>query len=120
MGDIGKPSERDALALRTLPTMALSPPSNPLTAPPPPLYPSLSATDRACARFAVKGNAIITGGAGVLALASARALLEHGASGIALLDLESTLAISLPAIKLLRSDFPAARIIDLPCDVTSE
>jgi sorbose reductase len=120
MGDIGIPSERDALALRTLPTMGLSYPSNPLTAPPPPLYPSLSATDKALARFAVKGNAIITGGAGVLALASARALLEHGASGVAILDLEATLAASQPAIQLLRSDFPAARIVDLPCDVTSE
>jgi sorbose reductase len=120
MGDISTPSERDALALRSLPTMTLSHPSNSLTAPPPPFYPSLSPTDRALARFAVKGNAIITGGAGVLALASARALLEHGASGVALLDLESTLASSQLAIELLRFDFPAARIVDLPCDVTSE
>ncbi len=120
MGDIGTPSERDALALRTLPAMTLSYPSNPLTAAPPSLYPSLSSAGRAFARFAVKGNAIITGGAGVLALASARALLEHGAHGIALLDLESTLAKSQVAIQLLRSDFPTARIVDLPCDVTSE
>lgn len=120
MGDIGTLSERDALALRTLPAMTLSYPSNPLTAAPPALYPTLSAADRALARFAVKGNAIITGGAGVLALGSARALLEHGASGIALLDLETTLAKSQPAIQLLRSDFPAACILDLPCDVTSE
>lgn len=32
-------------------------------------------------------TATVTGGAGMLALASARALLEHGLSGIALLDL---------------------------------
>lgn len=114
------PSEREALALRSLPTMTLSYPSNPLTAPPPPLYPSLCPADRAQARFAVKGNAIITGGAGVLALASARALLEHGASGIALLDLESTLASSQSAIQNLRFDFPAARVVDFACDVTSE
>ena len=114
------PPDRESLALRSLPTMTLSDPLNPLTAPAPPIYPSASATDRALARFAVRGNAIITGGAGVLALASARALLEHGASGIALLDLESTLAASQPAIRLLRSDFPAARILSLPCDVTSE
>jgi sorbose reductase len=100
--------------------MTLSHSSNPLTAPPPLLHSSLSPTDRALARFAVKGNAIITGGAGFLALASARALLEHGASGIALLDLESTLTASQSAIELLRSDFPAARIVDLACDVTSE
>lgn len=100
--------------------MTLSDPSNPFTAPAPPIYPSASATDRALARFAVKGNAIITGGAGVLALASARALLEHGASGVALLDLESTLASSQPAIQLLRSDFPLTRIVAFACDVTSE
>jgi sorbose reductase len=100
--------------------MALSHPANPLTAPPPPLYPTLSPTDRALARFAVKGHAIITGGAGVLALASARALLEHGASGVALLDLESTLISSKAAIQLLRSDFPAARVVEFTCDVTSE
>lgn len=120
MGDISRPAEREALALRTLPTMVLSHPSNPLTAAPPPLYPTLSATDRALARFAVKGNAIITGGAGALALAAARALLEHGASGVALLDLESTLVSSQPAIQILRSDFPAARVVDFACDVTSE
>jgi sorbose reductase len=120
MGSLPIPSERDALALRTLPTMTLSSATNPLTAPPPPLYPSLSAADRALARFAVKGNVVITGGAGVLALASARALLEHGASGVALLDLESTLASSQSAIQLLRSDFPHARIVDLACDITSE
>lgn len=120
MGELGSPIERDALALRTLPEMALSHSANPLTAPPPPLNSSLSATDRALARFAVKGKAILTGGAGVLALASARALLEHGASGIALVDLESTLISSQPAIQLLRSDFPAACIVDLTCDITSE
>ena len=120
MGDLGIASERDALASRSLPAMTLSYSSNPLTAPPPPLHPSLTPTDRALARFGVKGHAIITGGAGFLALASARALLEHGASGIALLDLESTLKASHSAIQLLRSDFPTARIVDLVCDVTSE
>jgi sorbose reductase len=120
MGDLGIASERDALASRSLPAMTLSYSSNPLTAPPPPLHSLLSPTDRALARFAVKGNAIVTGGAGFLALASARALLEHGASGIALLDLESTLKASQSAIQLLRSDFPTARIVDLACDVTSE
>ena len=120
MGDSAKLSERAALTLRTIPTMTMSRPSNPLTAPPQPLYPAMSATDRASARFAVKGNAIITGGAGALALPTARALLEHGASGIALLDLKATLVSSHAAIKQLRSDFPEATIVDLVCDVTSD
>ncbi|OAX78218.1 hypothetical protein ACJ72_07476, partial [Emergomyces africanus] len=46
-----------------------------------------SSSERARLRFTVKGNAILTGGAGDLALESARALLEHGLSGLALLDL---------------------------------
>lgn len=112
--------ERDALKHRIIPVMTLSDSSNPLTAAPSPLSPSMAASERASARFAVKGNAIITGGAGNLALVSARALLEHGARGIALLDMESTLSASQKAIQLLRSDFPSARIVDLPCDVTSD
>lgn len=120
MGDNDKISERAALALRTLPTMTLSRATNPLTAPPPPLYPTQTATERALARFAVKGNAVLTGGAGVLALASARALLEHGATGLALLDLESTLKASQSVIKSLRADFPDAVIAEIVCDVTSE
>lgn len=62
----------------------------------------------------------VTGGAGVLALASARALLEHGLSGLALLDLPAGLQKGSLHITALRRDFPQARLVILECNVTSE
>lgn len=55
----------------------------------------------------------------MLALASARALLEHGLSGIALLDLPTTHAKEQSAIHALGNDFPAAKIVVASCDVTN-
>jgi sorbose reductase len=98
--------------------MTLSTANNPLTAPLPPI-PSTTPSARASSRFAIEGNAILTGGAGTLALVSARALLEHGASGIILLDLPTTIASSQPAIQVLQSSFPTIPIYTLPLDVTS-
>lgn len=54
----------------------------------------------------------------MLALASARALLEHGLSGIVLLDLPSALQKGDAEIESLRKDFPSAKIITHQCDVT--
>jgi hypothetical protein len=62
----------------------------------------------------------VTGGAGTLALASARALLEHGLSGLALLDLPAALGKSKPAIDALCADFPKIPIVTEACDVTNE
>jgi hypothetical protein len=84
--------------------------------PPPKPYPARSSpTERAAARFNVHGNAvcmnetnwtylviyfleflltfppIVTGGTGMLAIVSARALLEHGLSGLALFDLPNAI-----------------------------
>jgi len=89
------------------------------SAPPPPFPHYLSPDGRAAARFAVEGNAIITGGAGTLALSGARALLEHGASNIVLLDLPSTLQTSASNIETLMTDFPRAGIITKSVDVTN-
>lgn len=50
----------------------------------------------------------MTGGAGTLALANARALLEHGLSGLALFDLDPSHSSS--QILSLQNDFPAAII----------
>ncbi|TKX21298.1 hypothetical protein C1H76_6372 [Elsinoe australis] len=112
-------SDRDSLASRQLPSMTLSDgSSSSKTAPPPALPSHLTATERAQARFEVKGNAIVTGGAGTLALSAIRALLEHGLSGVALFDLENTLKSSDSAIQELRSDFPNAQIATLAVDVT--
>ncbi|EXJ90723.1 gluconate 5-dehydrogenase [Capronia coronata CBS 617.96] len=111
--------ERAALASRTIPTMSLSTAENPLTAPLPPVS-STSPAERAAARFRTEGSAILTGGAGTLALASARALLEHGISGLTLMDLPSTIESSKSEIATLRAEFPQVGIHTVPVDVTSE
>lgn len=62
---------------------------------------------------------MLTGGAGTLALASARALFEHGTSMITLMDLPSTFRSSAAAIEALHSDFPDRKITQVTVDVTS-
>ncbi|PIB01709.1 putative NADP-dependent mannitol dehydrogenase [Cercospora beticola] len=119
-------TDRDALTSRTLPFMTLSDGSeSSLAGPPPPLPHYLNAEGRALARFAVEGNLItdsllVTGGAGTLGLSAARALLEHGASGCCLWDLESTLRSSQQAISTLANDFPKQRVFGIAVDVTDE
>jgi len=117
-----EPDARVGLTTRVIPTMTLSSASNPLTAPLPSLYGSQRSIDAipALARFAVPGHAVITGGAGTLALASARALLEHGCFGVALLDLSPTLTSSADLISALQSDFPERIIKTIHVDVTDE
>ena len=58
----------------------------------------------------------MTGGAGTLALVNARALLEHGLSGLALFDLDPSHAAT--EIDSLRADFPGARILTKKVNVT--
>ena len=96
--------ERDILSSRIIPTMTLSTAANPHTAPLPP-FQSTDPDARANARFAIVGNAIVTGGAGTLGLVVARALLEHGASGITLFDLPTTLQASTEVINRLKLEF---------------
>lgn len=88
-----------------------------MTGPPPPMPHYLSAEGRAIKRFAVEGNAIMTGGAGTLALANARALLEHGLSGLALFDLNPSHSSS--QIDSLRNDFPTSIVITRQVNVTN-
>ncbi|KAF1985257.1 NAD(P)-binding protein [Aulographum hederae CBS 113979] len=110
-------SERDALKTRQLPEMVLGDASpGSMTAPTIPLPAEMNSAAKAMARFSVKGNAIITGGAGTLALEAARALLEHGVSGLALLDINT--AHSAAAIEKLRADFPSSTIQDFTCNIT--
>ncbi len=47
-------------------------------------------------------------------------MLEHGLSGLALLDLKSTLQSSASAINILKADFPNATIATVPVNVTDE
>jgi sorbose reductase len=121
MGDNSQPAapidERASLTSRVIPQMTLSTATNPLTRPLPRIS-AVTPADRALARFAITGACILTGGAGTLALASARALLEHGASGIALFDLPGTLASSSTAIQQLQTDFPSRSISTHNCNVT--
>ncbi|KAL8654663.1 MAG: hypothetical protein Q9226_003347 [Calogaya cf. arnoldii] len=110
-------TERDVLTSRTIPHMTLSAgDGSSMTGPPPPMPHYLSAEGRAVKRFAVEGNAIITGGAGTLALVNARALLEHGLSGLALFDLNP--AHSSTQIGDLRKEFPNAKILTQKVNVT--
>ena len=59
----------------------------------------------------------VTGGAGTLALVNARALLEHGLTGLGLFDLDPSHAG--PEIQSLKKDFPHAHILAIQVDVTS-
>lgn len=110
--------DRAALVNRQLPEMQLSDGSAAsMTGPPPPAPHYLNAEGRARYRFAVEGNAILTGGAGTLALECARALLEHGAAGLALFDINPAHADE--QIQNLRNDFPDQKIITKKVDVTN-
>ena len=77
-----------------------------------------NARDSALGRFSIAGNAILTGGTGALGLATARAILQHGASGVMLFDLN--VSASSAAVDALRAEFPASTIAAHDVDVTSE
>lgn len=114
-------SDRSELTKRQLPHMNLGTLEHAILNAPVPDWPAgtvVSAEQRAYARFAVSGTAVITGGAGNLALVTARALLEHGLSGLALLDLDPE-GQSGDEIRRLREDFPYLKIVTAKCDVTS-
>ncbi|KAL2044704.1 hypothetical protein N7G274_002478 [Stereocaulon virgatum] len=110
-------NDRAALTARTIPHMTLSSgTTSSMTGPPAPMPHYLTAEGRAIKRFAVGGIAILTGGAGNLALVIARALLEHGLEGLALFDLDPSEAES--DITDLKTDFPTAEIMTTQVDVT--
>ncbi|KAI0593652.1 hypothetical protein F4775DRAFT_576979 [Biscogniauxia sp. FL1348] len=112
-------TERSDLTSRVLPRISLgdgSPDS--LTAPPPPLPHDAPPPVRAQERFRVRGNAIVTGGAGDLGFAACRALLEHGLEGLMVFDMHPEEAKA--RTKTLESEFPRAVIRFLKIDVTDE
>lgn len=85
--------------------------------------PDLSAVDsnpeeRARQRFAVSGNAIVTGGAGTLGFEACNALLEHGLSGLFIFDMSPEL--NAKAVELLRNRFPKRTIDACRVDVTDD
>lgn len=114
---------RDALTKRTIPQMILSDgSSSSLTAPPAPISEDLSDEVRAFERFRVKGNAIVTGGAGTLGLTASRALLEHGLEGLMIFDVNDALLDSVVAD--LRAKYPSrifgGRVVDITDDAAVE
>lgn len=72
--------------------------------------------ERAKARFAIRGNAIITGGAGDIGSVACKALLEHGLEGLAIFDLHPDAGQS--TVKALQSEFPQTKIAFYQVDVT--
>jgi sorbose reductase len=110
-------TDRDLLSARKIPHMVFGTGTG-LCAPPPPPSIYLPAEDRARARFSVNGNAIVTGGGGTLGSEAARALLEHGASGLMIFDISG--ALCQKAQVELQADFPEAKIGFVVVDITNE
>ncbi|KAG7291104.1 hypothetical protein NEMBOFW57_001114 [Staphylotrichum longicolle] len=71
-------------------------------------------------RFTVKGNAIVAGGAGTPGIRACDALLEHGLSGLMMIDLNP--AVAKKEIAAMQAKFPDAQVraLDRPVDVTDE
>ncbi|KAH7327200.1 oxidoreductase [Rhexocercosporidium sp. MPI-PUGE-AT-0058] len=111
-----EPSRED-LTSRILPQMEFGKGTG-LTSPPADLSSSIPSNERAQQRFEVKGNAIITGGAGTLGLAAARALLEHGLTNLALFDINPSHSAS--QIHSLQTSFPTAKILLKTVDITDD
>lgn len=111
-------TDRSQLAARVIPRITLGTGApDTLSGPPPPLA-QTSAQARALERFAITGNAIVTGGTGDLGFTACHALLEHGARGLALFDLDE--ATGAAKTQVLREAFPDARVEFLKVDVTDE
>ncbi|ROV94315.1 hypothetical protein VMCG_08616 [Cytospora schulzeri] len=109
-------TDRSQLKFRTIPSITLGDgqPGS-LSGPPPPLT-QTDPKSRALERFSVTGNAIVTGGTGDLGLAACRALLEHGASGLVIFDLDE--AKGPAVVGTLRGDFPSAKVEFMKVNVT--
>jgi NAD(P)-dependent dehydrogenase (short-subunit alcohol dehydrogenase family) len=87
-----------------------------MTGPPVPFPNSLLPAEKAKARFAVTGNAIITGGAGDIGLVACRALLEHGLQGLAIFDISPGEGDA--TVAKLQAEFAGATIKFVKVDVT--
>jgi len=72
----------------------------------------------AAQRFAITGNAVVTGGAGTLGLTACTALLEHGLRGLLILDMNPS--TSETEINDLRTRFPESKILTAKVDITDE
>ncbi|KAH8594732.1 hypothetical protein B0O99DRAFT_513494 [Bisporella sp. PMI_857] len=111
-----KGNSREDLTKRKLPEMKLSTGNSPLTAPPPNFPSSLIPQQRALERFKIPGNVIVTGGAGALGSATAEAVLEHGARGLAIFDINEKEGEA--KRRELEEKFPDAKILFKKVDAT--
>ncbi|KIL87471.1 gluconate 5-dehydrogenase [Fusarium avenaceum] len=108
---------RSELKFRAPPSMQLSDGSaSSKTSPPEPINLNEAPVSRAHSRFAVKGSAIVTGGAGDIGSVACRALLEHGLQGLAILDLHPDAGQK--TVDSLQAEFPEAKITFTKVDVT--
>ncbi|GKU06056.1 gluconate 5-dehydrogenase [Fusarium langsethiae] len=108
---------RSELRSRVPPSMQFSDGSaTSKTSPPEARKSSDTPADRAAARFAVTGNAIVTGGAGDVGSVACRALLEHGLQGLAIFDMHPDAGQEV--VNSLQADFSEAKITFIKVDVT--
>lgn len=108
---------RSELRFRAPPSMQLSDGSaSSKTSPPEPINLNETPANRAQSRFTVKGNAIVTGGAGDIGSVACRALLEHGLHGLAILDLHPDAGQK--TVDSLQAEFPEAKITFTKVNVT--
>jgi NAD(P)-dependent dehydrogenase (short-subunit alcohol dehydrogenase family) len=79
-----------------------------------------STLDDSSTRFKVPGVAVVTGGLGTIALTVVRSLLQHGLTGLMLLDLDVTSESAISKVDELKREFPEMTIEAAPVDVTDE
>ncbi|RDW57843.1 uncharacterized protein DSM5745_11361 [Aspergillus mulundensis] len=110
-------TDRSQLTSRNPPSMTLSTgTATSKTAAPTSAPPTVLPAERARDRFAISGNAIVTGGAGGIGSVACRALLEHGLQGLALFDLHPNEAQN--TVNALKKEFPSAKITFYKVDIT--
>ncbi|KAF4916986.1 putative NADP-dependent mannitol dehydrogenase [Colletotrichum viniferum] len=98
---MGDPTPRDQLSKRAIPFMTLA---NGLEGLPGAKARTASVSDDAISRFALPGTAVVTGGTGAIALSAVRAMLQHGLTGLMLLDLDVTSADAIEALSVNVTD----------------
>ncbi|KAJ5915811.1 oxidoreductase [Penicillium verhagenii] len=111
-------TERAALTSRIVPSMVFSDGSSSSMTPAPKLPIESDPVVGAQKRFSVRGNAVVTGGAGTLGLRSCDALLEHGLEGLMIFDVNP--ANAQKEIAQMQSKFPNVKIGTQKVDVTDE
>ncbi|KAF5987203.1 serum paraoxonase/lactonase 3 [Fusarium bulbicola] len=112
------PAARQDLTKRQLPSMKLA--SGIQSLPSAAQARTASTSDDYSTRPQVPGVAVVTGGLGTIALTVVRALLQHGLTGLMLLDLDVTSESAMRKVNDIRKDFPERKIEAASVDVTDE